>query len=50
MAMDDASKMYHVRKTIIEMLADRGYMVTEAEQNLTLEAFMETFCRDGTPE
>ncbi|CAD7697020.1 unnamed protein product [Ostreobium quekettii] len=37
--MDFATRVYRVRKTCLEMLGDRGYLVPQDELTATLEAF-----------
>ena len=41
--MDDesATNLYRVRRTILEMLNDRGYLVLDEELSQTKEGFME---------
>jgi len=37
--MDEVSKLFQIYKTVIQMLVDRGYLVTQQEQELTREDF-----------
>jgi len=45
--MDDVSKAHRMRKTVIRMLRDRGYMVPEAH-DLTLDEFKKKHCEEKT--
>jgi len=40
---DEISKLWRVRKTMHEMLRDRGYNVEEGDLKMTVEEFRETF-------
>ena len=48
MEHDQITKSYRVRKTVLEMLMDRGYAVSEAERNETLDEFKAQFCDMST--
>lgn len=37
--MDEVTKLYQIYKTVIQMLVDRGYLVTQQEQELSKEEF-----------
>uniref|UniRef100_A0A061QSZ9 DNA-directed RNA polymerase II subunit E n=1 Tax=Tetraselmis sp. GSL018 TaxID=582737 RepID=A0A061QSZ9_9CHLO len=37
--MDNATKLFRVRRTCLQMLRDRGYLIAEAELNQTKEQF-----------
>ena len=37
--MDEATKLYQICKTVIQMLVDRGYLVTTNEQEIGKEEF-----------
>lgn len=51
MELDQTTKSFRVRKTVLEMLIDRGYALTEAEKNGTLDEFKAQFCDStGTVE
>ncbi|EGG13802.1 RapGAP/RanGAP domain-containing protein [Cavenderia fasciculata] len=41
--MDEGTRLYHIRKTILQMLSDRGYMITNSELELTKEDFKKDF-------
>ncbi|GMH34517.1 hypothetical protein BSKO_02351 [Bryopsis sp. KO-2023] len=41
--MDNATKLYRVRRTCLEMLSDRGYMVNKADLEATKEEFLTRF-------
>ena len=43
----DVARMYRVYKTVLEMLIDRGYLVSVEEENKTLEAFRDEWAPDG---
>ncbi|GAB2284676.1 DNA-directed RNA polymerases II and IV subunit 5A [Dionaea muscipula] len=40
---EDISRLYRVRKTVMEMLNDRGYFVADFEINMTKEQFIDKF-------
>lgn len=46
--MDDelVTKLYRVRKTVLQMLNDRGYNVVDEELNQTKDAFKEKYGDD----
>ncbi|KAI3438257.1 hypothetical protein D9Q98_000693 [Chlorella vulgaris] len=41
--MDFTQRMFRIRKTCLEMLTDRGYLITEEELAATREQFVEKF-------
>jgi len=41
--MDEATRLYYVRRTIVQMVVDRGYLVTQKLKDETLEAFKQDF-------
>eukprot|EP01106_Pelomyxa_sp_JSP_P017603 TRINITY_DN7337_c0_g1_i2.p1 TRINITY_DN7337_c0_g1~~TRINITY_DN7337_c0_g1_i2.p1 ORF type:complete len:206 (+),score=41.48 TRINITY_DN7337_c0_g1_i2:90-707(+) len=45
--MEEDKRMFQVRKTVLEMLADRQYLITQEERDLNLEQFRAQFCKDG---
>lgn len=44
--MDFAQRMYRIRKTCLEMLLDRGYLITDEEKDASRESFMDKFGPD----
>lgn len=44
--MDFTTRMYRIRKTCLEMLADRGYLITDEEKEATREQFVDKFGAD----
>jgi len=43
---EEITRLYKVRKTIMEMLKDRGYVVTDDEINMTKQQFIEKYGED----
>jgi len=41
--MDEVTKLFYVRKTLIQMLIDRGYLVSAAQKDETLEEFKQKY-------
>uniref|UniRef100_A0A7S1SMF5 DNA-directed RNA polymerases I, II, and III subunit RPABC1 n=1 Tax=Tetraselmis chuii TaxID=63592 RepID=A0A7S1SMF5_9CHLO len=41
--MDNATKLFRIRRTCLQMLRDRGYLVSEAELNQSKENFTDKF-------
>lgn len=41
--MDEASRLFYIRRTLLQMLADRGYTEIAEETDQTLEAFREEY-------
>lgn len=41
--MDEATKLFYIRKTLIHMLLDRGYLVTATQKDETLDDFKAKF-------
>lgn len=39
MSEAEVQKMYQIHKTVIQMLVDRNYLVTQSEQDITREEF-----------
>ncbi|KAL4450102.1 hypothetical protein ABPG77_010771 [Micractinium sp. CCAP 211/92] len=44
--MDFTTRMYRIRKTCLEMLADRGYLITDEEKEATRDQFIDKFGAD----
>ncbi|GMT14809.1 hypothetical protein PFISCL1PPCAC_6106, partial [Pristionchus fissidentatus] len=42
-------RLWRVRKTVMQMCHDRGYLVTQEELDQTLAQFKETFAQSGRP-
>jgi DNA-directed RNA polymerase I, II, and III subunit RPABC1 len=42
-AMSEGARLWRVRKTLLEMLRDRNYIVRESDLNMTLEEFQQLF-------
>jgi len=40
---EDTGKLFRIRKTMVKMLNDRGYIVTTADMNMTLDDFKEKY-------
>ena len=40
---DEVSKLWRIRKTVHEMLRDRGYAILESDLSMTVEEFAEQF-------
>ena len=40
---EDTGKLFRIRKTLVKMLNDRGYIVTTADMNMTLDNFKEKY-------
>lgn len=38
--VDEVTRLYRIRKTLMEMLNDRGYMVTDSDINMTKDEFI----------
>lgn len=43
MDMDQQTLLFRVRKTVLQMLKDRGYIVSEKKLNQTKQEFAETY-------
>lgn len=48
MSRTEVSKVYRCRKTVCEMLRDRGYLLVEDEVNMSLEQFTTKFGQTPT--
>jgi hypothetical protein len=46
--MDEVQKLYQIHKTVIQMLLDRNYLVTQQEQELTREEFRAKFAESAS--
>jgi hypothetical protein len=40
---DVVSRLYHIRKTVVKMLDDRGYLLPKEELEFTLDNFKQRF-------
>ena len=45
---DESGKLFRIRKTVSRMLLDRGYVVPEADLNMTKEQACRPACGLGT--
>lgn len=45
---EGSNKLYYIRKTVIQMLNDRGYLVSNALKTETLEEFKQNFANEIT--
>ena len=43
----EASDLYRVRKTLCQMLNDRGYVISDDDLHITLQEFKDLFTGDG---
>lgn len=50
MADENLSKLFRIRRTVCEMLYDRGYLVTESELSMTKDEFIRHFGDDPKHE
>lgn len=48
--MDEVQKLYQIHKTVIQMLRDRNYLVTQQEQEITREEFRAKFAEATSRE
>eukprot|EP00743_Colponemidia_sp_Colp-15_P001986 GILK01002159.1.p1 GENE.GILK01002159.1~~GILK01002159.1.p1 ORF type:complete len:225 (+),score=34.54 GILK01002159.1:69-677(+) len=48
--MDDVSRLFRIRKTILQMLAARHYIVSQSMLDVTLDAFREKYNENPTRE
>eukprot|EP01132_Coremiostelium_polycephalum_P004121 gene4121-5157_t len=46
--MEDLNRLYQIRKTVIQMLGDRGYLVGQADSDLTKEGFKAKYNAEGS--
>lgn len=46
--MDEAQKLFQIYKTVIQMLLDRNYLVTQQEQDITREEFRAKFSESSS--
>jgi DNA-directed RNA polymerases I, II, and III subunit RPABC1 len=44
----DTVRLWRVHKTVHQMVHDRNYVVSQAELDMTLAEFVQTFCPSGT--
>ena len=49
MADDTGAKLFRIRRTVVEMLVDRGYLLSEEDQNMDLDTFKEKFGGGNQP-
>lgn len=47
LAMDALPRLYHIRKTVMRMLEDRGYLVAKEELEASLDSFKQRFAPEG---
>lgn len=40
---EEITRLYRIRRTVMQMLRDRDYLVTESEINMTKEQFKSTY-------
>ena len=40
---NELSRLYKIRKTLLKMISDRGYLVSSIEKELTYDKWKETF-------
>lgn len=50
MADDETGKLFRIRRTMAKMLHDRGYIVTQADLNMTRQQFTEKYDENPTRE
>merc|ERR1712093_541831 len=49
-ADEDTSKLFRIRKTMLKMLKDRGYLVKKENEDMTLDQFKEKFGENPSRE
>ena len=42
----ETTRLWRIRKTAVQMVHDRGYMVSQAELDMSLQQFKNTFGED----
>lgn len=42
---DEITRLFKVRRTVLQMLRDRGYTIEESDLNLKREEFVQRFCK-----
>jgi len=42
---DEITRIFKVRRTVLQMLRDRGYTIEESDLNLKREEFVQRFCK-----
>jgi len=42
---DEITRIFKVRRTVLQMLRDRGYTIEESDMNLKREEFVQRFCK-----
>ncbi|TPX35733.1 hypothetical protein SmJEL517_g01979 [Synchytrium microbalum] len=47
---EEASRLYRIFKTLLEMVSDRGYQVSQAQSGQSLEEFKQIYCPNGKPD
>lgn len=42
---DEITRIFKVRRTVLQMLRDRGYTIEDSDLNLKREEFVQRFCK-----